>query len=453
MPAFTALSTPAPRWQTIACLGSTQTLSWASSYYLPAILAEPLAKDLGVSVPFVFLAFSAALFVSAGIGPGAGRAIDRYGGRPVLAIAHALFALALGVMALASGPVTLVAAWLLMGVAMGAGLYEAAFAALVRLYGSTARNSITGITLIAGFASTIGWPLTAAMEAGLGWRGACLGWAALHLLMGLPLTAWLPAAVPSGTGRVAPPQPQADGPDSRAGAVAHPADESVAVDQGFDSDSGSRPARPAQALPTAPPSPPGSMAETRPDSRRSIAVRLSIVFAIVWFISTAMATHLPAMLQAGGLSLSAAVAVGALIGPAQVAGRLLEFGLLRHMHPLLSARLAALTHPLGALLLLVIGPVAAPAFALLHGAGNGIMTIAKGTLPLALFGHSGYGASLGWMMLPARISQALSPVIFGVLLTQVGSAALWVSALLAGVAAVLLMSITGVTQASALRED
>lgn len=407
-----------------------------------------------MSVPFVFLAFSAALFVSAGIGPGAGRAIDRYGGRPVLATAHALFALALGVMALASGPVTLLAAWLLMGVAMGAGLYEAAFATLVRLYGPSARNSITGITLIAGFASTVGWPLTAAMEAGLGWRGACLGWAALHLLMGLPLTAWLPAAAPPGTDRAAPPQAQADGSDSRAGAVARPGGVSVTGELIPGPDGALRPARPAQAPTSAPP---GALTETRtnarPDTRRSIALRLSIVFAIVWFISTAMATHLPAMLQAGGLSLSAAVAVGALIGPAQVAGRLLEFGLLRHMHPLLSARLAALTHPVGALLLLVIGPVAAPAFALLHGAGNGIMTIAKGTLPLALFGPSGYGASLGWMMLPARVAQALSPVIFGVLLTQMGSAALWVSALLAGVAAVLLMSIRGVTQASALHED
>ena len=412
MSALPSIPGAPPRWPTIVCLGSAQTLSWASSYYLPAILAEPIARELGVSVPFFFVAFSAALFVSAAVGPGAGRAIDRRGGRPVLALAHVLFAAALCLLALASGPITLLAAWLLMGVAMGSGLYEAAFAALVRLYGPAARNSITGITLIAGFASTIGWPLTAAMEAGLGWRGACLGWAALHMLMGLPLTLWLPAASP-----LSPDARTIDPPSAQA--TARETEGSVA------------PADPPRDAP----------GDARIGARRGTAVRLSIVFAIVWFISTAMATHLPAMLQAGGMSLSAAVAVGALIGPAQVAGRLLEFGLLRHVHPLLSARLAALTHPLGASLLLLLGPAAAPVFALLHGAGNGIMTIAKGTLPLALFGPTGYGASLGWMMLPARIAQALSPVIFGVLLAQFGASAMWVSALLAAVAAGLLLSI------------
>lgn len=436
---------PAPRsvarWPTIACLGSTQTLSWASSYYLPAILAEPIARDLGVSVPFFFLAFSAALFVSAAVGPGAGRAIDRRGGRPVLVAAHVLFALALCLLAAASGPVSLVLAWLLMGVAMGSGLYEAAFAALVRLYGPAARNPITGITLIAGFASTIGWPLTAAMESGLGWRGACLGWAALHLLIGLPLMAGLPALPTPGERRDDPPLQGESGSASPASAPAAESSSTRSKVLPPDANGSPHPPRPALAQVAEPIDPP---AHPPPDIRRGIAMRLSIVFAIVWFISTAMATHLPALLQAGGMSLSAAVAVGTLIGPAQVAGRLLEFGLLRHVHPLLSARLAALTHPLGALLLLLLGPVAAPVFALLHGAGNGIMTIAKGTLPLALFGPTGYGATLGWMMLPARIAQALSPVIFGLLLTQMGASALWVSACLAAAAAALLLSIRGV---------
>ncbi len=437
---------PVPRWRTIACLGSTQTLSWASSYYLPAILAAPIAADLGLSVPFVFLAFSAALLVSAVIGPWAGRRIDRLGGRPVLAVAHAMFALSLCLLAFASGPILLVVAWLWMGLAMGCGLYEAAFAALVRLYGPTARNAITGITLIAGFASTIGWPLTAAMEATLGWRGACLGWAALHVLIGLPLTAWLPNAPPTGAVAVdlSPPgantgvatvSPVAAGHTRAAGDITE-----NCVDHG-----GHDAPRSAVQPQIAPPDSPPAMSA---DGRRSIALRLSIVFAIVWFISTAMATHLPAMLQAVGLSLSGAVAVGALIGPAQVAGRLLEFGLLRHLHPLLSARMAALTHPAGAVLLLLLGPVAAPVFAVLHGAGNGIMTIAKGTLPLALFGPAGYGATLGWMMLPARLSQALSPLLFGLLLTHLGSSALWVSAVLAAGAAALLMSIRGVTHVS-----
>lgn len=181
---------PSQRWA-VACLGTTQTLAWASSYYLPAMLAAPMARDLGVSTPTVFAAFSLALVVSALLGPLAGHAIDRHGGRPVLLATNMVFALAL-----AQGPVTLFAAWALMGIAMGSGLYEAAFASLVRLYGEGARNAITGVTLFAGFASTIGWPLSAWMESAYGWRGACLGWAALHLLLGLPLNAWLPRIAP-----------------------------------------------------------------------------------------------------------------------------------------------------------------------------------------------------------------------------------------------------------------
>ena len=156
------MSAASQRW-TVARLGTAQTLAWASSYYLPAMLAAPMAHDLGVATPTVFAAFSVALIVSALLGPLAGRAIDRHGGRPVLVCTNLLFAAALVGMALAQGPVGLFAAWVLMGVAMGSGLYEAAFATLVRLYGQGARGAITGITLIAGFASTVGWPLSAWM--------------------------------------------------------------------------------------------------------------------------------------------------------------------------------------------------------------------------------------------------------------------------------------------------
>jgi hypothetical protein len=156
-------------------------------------------------------------------------------------------------------------------------------------------------------------------------------------------------------------------------------------------------------------------------------VVLAYVFAATWFVSTAMATHLPQLLQAAGATLAVAVGAGALIGPAQVAGRLAEFGLLRRVHPLLSARLAALAHPFGAAALLVVGAPAAMVFALLHGAGNGIMTIAKGTLPLVLFGHQGYGARQGWIAMPARVTQAAAPFLFGLALQRWGAGALWLS--------------------------
>ena len=384
------MSAASQRW-TVARLGTAQTLAWASSYYLPAMLAVPMARDLGVAAPTVFAAFSAALIVSALLGPVAGRAIDRHGGRPVLVGTNLLFAVALAGMALAQGPVGLFAAWVLMGVAMGSGLYEAAFATLVRLYGQGARGAITGITLIAGFASTVGWPLSAWMEAQWGWRGACAGWAALHLLVGVPLNGWLPRA-------------------------------NVAEK-----------ARPASAdEPAAPATEPAASVSAAPASAHPLrtTVLLSFVFAVTWFTSTAMAAHLPRLLQASGTSLQAAVALAALVGPAQVAARLLEFGLLRRLHPLLSAQLAAAAHPLGAALLMALGGPAAAVFTLLHGAGNGILTIAKGTLPLVLFGPAGYGARQGLMMVPARVAQAFAPVLFGLLLDAAGAAALWATALL-----------------------
>ena len=323
------------------------------------------------------------------LGPFAGRAIDRHGGRPVLVGTNLLFAAALVGMALAQGPVGLFAAWVLMGVAMGSGLYEAAFATLVRLYGQGARGAITGITLIAGFASTVGWPLSAWMETQWGWRGACAGWAALHLLVGVPLNGWLPRADTAKK----PPPPSTDEPVAATSA----------------------PAAPAQSAPAHP---------------LRTTVLLSFAFAVTWFTSTAMAAHLPRLLQASGTSLLAAVALAALVGPAQVAARLLEFGLLRRLHPLLSTQLAAAAHPVGAGLLMVLGGPAAAVFTLLHGAGNGILTIAKGTLPLVLFGPAGYGARQGLMMVPARVAQAFAPVLFGMLLDRTGAAALWLTTLL-----------------------
>ena len=168
---------------------------------------------------------------------------------------------------------------------------------------------------------------------------------------------------------------------------------------------------------------------------------LAFVFAVTWFVSTAMAAHLPRLLQAGGATLAAAVAIGALVGPAQVGGRLLEFGLLRHVHPLLSARLAALMHPVGATLLALLGAPLAALFAILHGAGNGILTIAKGTLPLVLFGPQGYGLRQGLLMVPARVAQASAPWLFGILLDRFGAGALWFSTALglAAFAALLLL--------------
>lgn len=394
------------RTSVIAALGTTQTLAWASSYYLPAMLAVPMAKDLGVSAPAVFAAFSFALVVSALLGPYAGRSIDRWGGRPVLMATNVVFAAGLAMLGAAHGMAGLFFAWAVLGIGMGSGLYEAAFATLVRLYGHDSRNAIAGITLIAGFASTVGWPLSTLLEVRIGWRGACFSWAALHLVLALPLNGLLPSAASR----------------LRAAAAAPPA----------------QAVHPAQARDA-----------TRSRSLRA-SVLLAIVFAITWFISTAMAAHLPRLLTAGGATLAAAVTAGALMGPAQVGARLLEFGVLRRVHPLLSARLATLTHPLGAVLFALLGAPAAAAFVIFHGAGNGILTIAKGTLPLVLFGPQGYGERQGVLMVPARVAQALAPWLFGLCLDRWGVGALWLSGGLGVVAFGALLALRGTATTSSV---
>ncbi|KUL93556.1 membrane protein [Bosea sp. WAO] len=376
----------------VLALGTAQTVAWASSYYLPAVLATPMARDLSTSPVEIFAAFSAALVVSAVVGPWAGAMIDRQGGRGVLIGSNLIFAAGLACLAMAQGKTLLWAGWLAMGLGMGIGLYEAAFAALAGIYGREARSPITGITLLAGFASTIGWPLSALMEAEIGWRGACLGWAGLHLMLALPLNWLLPS------GKLAVPS------------------HATAAKAGQD------------------------IAGAEPKSRWIMAL-LALVFAISWFNSTAMAAHLPRLLEAAGATTAVAVAAGALIGPAQVAARLAEFTLMRRLHPLISARLATLTHPLGAGLLLVLGAPGAYGFAFLHGAGNGVLTIAKGTLPLALFGPVGYGLTQGLIGGPGRALQAAAPLLFGLALDRWGVQAIWLTSGLGVIAFLMLLLI------------
>ena len=258
-------------------LGITQTLAWASSYYLLAILAEPIAHDMRMPSTAVFAAFSAALLISAVIGPHVGRTIDRFGGRLVLMFSNVCFALGLALLAAAQSWPLLCLAWLFIGIGMGTGLYDAAFAALVRLYGVAARSPITSITLMAGFASTVGWPLTAWGLDHLGWRETCLGWALAHLLIGIPLNARLPNA--EGL-------PAVDG----------------------------RPEAPVLAL------------------DRTMWL-LAFAFAAGWTISTAMAAHLPRLLESAGASPAQALLAGILVGPAQVAARLADALLLQRFHP------------------------------------------------------------------------------------------------------------------------
>jgi MFS family permease len=381
------LSTPLParsRAVVVTALGTAQTLSWASTYYVPAILADPIAAALALPRTWIFAAFSAALLITAVLGPVVGRVIDRYGGRGVLALSNLVIAAGLTALALAQGPITLFAAWAILGVGMALGLYDAAFATLAALYGREARSAITGITLFAGFASTVGWPVSALLNEAFGWRETCLVWAALNLVVALPLNRFLLPAI--------------DAPAPQPGAAA-----------------------------------PDPMGWT---PRREMFL-LAFVFAAGSFVAGAMAAHLPSLLERAGASALEAIAAAALVGPAQVAARLGEFALLRRVHPLVSARIAAILHPIGAGVLALFGPAGAIPFALLFGAGNGLLTIARGTVPLAIFGPQGYGERSGLLGAPARLTQAFAPFVFGTLLDVIGlhviaiSAALWLAALAA----------------------
>jgi MFS family permease len=359
----------------ILALGTTQTLAWASSYYLPAILADPIGRDLGVSANWIFGAFSASLVISAVLGPRIGRQIDLVGGRSVLSASNLTLAAGLALLGCSYSLPVLVVAWLLLGLGMGLGLYDAAFAALGRIYGDAARRSITGITLIAGFASTVGWPLTAWGLQTIGWRDTCFAWAAAHILIGLPINFFMLPAVKGAKAAVA-----------------------------------------------------ASVKPHIPIDRTMIL--LAFAFAAAWSVTGAMAAHLPRILEAAGATSVQAVAAGALIGPSQVLARIVEASFLSRYHPLVSTRLACLTHPIGAVILALAGGGAASAFAIFHGAGNGILTIARGTLPLAIFGPENYGYRLGIIGAPARMAQAVAPLAFGLLIDSMGSRILIVSSAL-----------------------
>lgn len=172
---------------TIAALGVAQILGWGSSFYFPAVLAEPIAADTGWSLFWVVSGTSLGLLVAGLISPQVGAAIEHHGGRPVLALSSLLHATGLAMLAVAPNLPLYLAGWVVIGGGMGAGLYDAAFAALGKLYGRAARAPITNLTLIGGFASTVCWPLSALLAETFGWRGACWAYAALHLLVALPL--------------------------------------------------------------------------------------------------------------------------------------------------------------------------------------------------------------------------------------------------------------------------
>jgi MFS family permease len=386
----------------VSALGITQILAWGSSYYLLAVLAQPIQRDTGWPLAWTVGGLSLGLLVAGLISPRVGRAIEAHGGRPVLAGSAVLLASGQLGLALAPGLPAYVLAWVIMGLGMGAGLYDAAFATLGRLYGQSARQTITALTLFGGFASTVCWPLSALLVDSLGWRATCLVYAGIQLFVALPIYLCL---VP----------------------------------------------RSEQALPSAPADevgPPGTAPARVPGRAMPIFLLLAAVITIGSMISATVSVHLFTILQAQGITLAAAVALGTLIGPAQVGARAIEMLAGRYHHPIWTKLASALAVAMGLGALWTGFPIVAVTL-VLYGAGIGLASIARGTLPLGLFGARGYAVLMGRLAMPSLVAQAVTPSLGAVLAEVLGAHGLL--GVLAGVAALnllLVVTLLGYTRRS-----
>lgn len=367
------------RWPVITALGIEQILAWGMSYYLLTVLAKPISTDTGWPLSWVVGSLSVGLLVAGTVSPRVGRLIGTYGGRPVMSASVILLAIGLALLGWSPSLPVFVAAWIVLGAGMGAGLYDAAFATLGRLYGASARPSITTLTLWGGFASTVCWPLSAWLIDLVGWRHTCFIYAAVQLAICLPLILSLPHA-----------RPLAPKPDG--GPVAD-----------------------------------GAMT---PGERRAFLLMGAIV-TVGGACTAIISVHVLTFLQAKGLSLAVAVALGALIGPSQVGARILEMLTGGRYHPLWTLTAALALMAVGIVLLWT--GLTIPAIALiLYGAGNGVYSIARGTMPLALFGPDRYAPLVGRLAMPSLLAQALMPSAAALFLTGYGpDAALAVLAVMA----------------------
>jgi MFS family permease len=336
-------------------LGFTQTLAWATTYYLPAVIVRPAAETLHHSTTELLIGYSWSLLVAGLVSPRVGAWIERDGGRG--ALATGTIVMAAGLLLLGAVP-TLPGwylAWTIIGAGMALGLYDAAFATIGRLLGLEARPAIVGVTLLAGFASTVGWPTGVALIHQFGWRATAVAYAGVHLAVNLPLLLTLiPRAAP------APPVP---------------------------------------AITTT--------TKTNTSGGLFALLLLGTFFCVRAAISAVVSVHALTLLHGVGLDAVAAVSVAALFGPSQVFGRILEWAFGRWIDPLTGSWMGAALLPLGVAALLLGGP--AVGFAVAYGMSNGILTISRGTLPMFLFGPHGYATRLGRLALPQLLAQAVAP--------------------------------------------
>jgi hypothetical protein len=334
------------------------------------VLAKPIAADTGWPLTFVVAGLSLGLLIAGLASPLVGRKIHALGGRPVLAASAILIAVGQLTLALAPNLAVFTLGWAVLGFGMSAGLYDAAFSTLGRLYGPAARQHITTLTLFGGLASTACWPLSAFLVAHIGWRGTCGVYAAIHLCFSLPvhLIALKTASLPDWN---APASPAAR-PRASAGVAAG-----------------------------------------------AVFWILAAAIMIGSMLSTVVSVHILALLQSQGVALAAAVALGTLVGPAQVGARFVEMLVSRYHHPIWTKLASVSLVALGLGLLWAELPII-PLALVCYGAGIGLESIARATLPLALFGAADYAPIMGRLARPSLIAQAAAPALGAVLIERLG---------------------------------
>jgi hypothetical protein len=362
-------------WRAVPVLGVTQILAWGALFYPPVLTVPLIAAERGWSLAFTMGGLSIGLFSAGLIAPSVGRMIDRHGGHVVMTVGSLTGAAGLVALVLAPNRVSYLAAWVVIGAAMAGSLYDPAFATLGRIFGAAARRPITVLTFIGGLASTASWPATRVLLDTHGWRGTYLVYAALLALVAAPLHAF---ALSRG---------RADAHMTPAGAT-------------------------------------GAPATHLPANSRAFWLVLA-GFTAYAFVPSGLSAHLLAIFGRAGIDPATVVAIGALFGPSQVASRLCEFVFAGNAHPLNLAR-AAFSLIVCAFAVLALAGISAPiaaAFAIMFGVSNGLVTIARGTVPLALFGPSGYGRLIGRIAGPWLAMQSAAPLVLAFVAERASDAA------------------------------
>lgn len=367
-----------PATAAIVALGVTQIVAWGTTLYALGVLGKPIAADTGWSQSLVFGGLTVGLLVSGAVSAFVGRLLDRRGGRAIMSVGSVLVCVGLVLLAGVESPYTYLAVWAFLGLAMRLSLYDAAFAALVQVTPSRGRRAISYLTLFGGFASSVFWPIGHALNAACGWRTTLLIFAAINLIVCLPLH-WFGLAR-----RETPAQ----------------------AEQARSSDAAAAPA----GAPLA-------------GIARSIAMVLfSVIVAASALVMGALAVHLVPILEASGLAAATAVFIASLKGAAQVAGRIWDLTLARRWHPIDVGRVSIAFIPLSFAVLMLGGANfwAALAFTLVFGVSNGLVTIMRGAVPLALFGPRGYGEVLGILATPYLLLAAIAPAAFALVVESYG---------------------------------